>query len=367
MFHTPQKSSVVPPTVIHDESVDETEEGSLADSVEVEEAPPKKSSSNFPIRLVVLAVLCLQNSLFTVLRRYALAFRGIPYSKYEVLFVGEVLKLCFSACMIARHDSRQSLRQRFRFFLQTNRQMMVLALLYGLMNLLALMSLRNIGAGLYTVFAQCNILTTALSSTLLLHRQYSATQWRALLSLSLGVLLFSQPVWSGAHAIAGHNAQLGILAVLVQVSISGFSSVYLEKVLQNDTRLTIWERNFQLAVSSIPVYLVFIVSSGEPLAQGWTPVTWCLSFLGAAGGLLVALSIKYGDSILKTLATTGAILLSSVLDHWFLQGPLTPVMMIAAGQVVLSISNYTFDQTRPLGQPMVSKLVLTHKEEDLPA
>lgn len=67
--------------------------------------------------------------------------------------------------------------------------------------------------------------------------------------------------------------------------------------------------------------------------------------LGAAGGLLVALSIKYGDAILKTLATTAAIILSSVLDWWFLGGPLTPIMMIAGVQVILSICNYTFDAT----------------------
>jgi UDP-sugar transporter A1/2/3 len=67
--------------------------------------------------------------------------------------------------------------------------------------------------------------------------------------------------------------------------------------------------------------------------------------LGAGGGLLVALSIKYGDSILKTLATTGAIILSSVLDNLFLGGPLTPTMMIAGLQVIVAICNYTFDST----------------------
>ena len=42
--------------------------------------------------------------------------------------------------------------------------------------------------------------------------------------------------------------------------------------------------------------------------------------------MFVALSIKYGDSILKTLAVSGAIVVSSVLDRMFLGGPLTPVV-----------------------------------------
>jgi len=72
-----------------------------------------------------------------------------------------------------------------------------------------------------------------------------------------------------------------------------------------------------------------------------------LSLLGAAGGMLVALSIKHGDSILKTLATTGAIVLSSTLDHFLLGGPLTSVMFIAGIQVIISICNYTFDESPP--------------------
>jgi solute carrier family 35 (UDP-sugar transporter), member A1/2/3 len=74
-------------------------------------------------------------------------------------------------------------------------------------------------------------------------------------------------------------------------------------------------------------------------------VACLVTMLGAAGGLLVALSIKYGDAILKTLATTTAIILSSFLDWSFLNGPLTPIMMIAAVQVILAVSNYTFDST----------------------
>jgi UDP-sugar transporter A1/2/3 len=112
--------------------------------------------------------------------------------------------------------------------------------------------------------------------------------------------------------------------------------------------LGIWERNFQLALGSFPIYLSFILCNGGGtlgFGGGWSFVAWILAMLGAAGGLLVALSIKYGDSILKTLATTGAIILSSVLDHIWLGGPLTPVMVIAGGQVIIAICNYTFDAT----------------------
>ena len=96
------------------------------------------------------------------------------------------------------------------------------------------------------------------------------------------------------------------------------------------------------------MYICFILWDGGGSVGyfgGWSIVAWMVTVLGAAGGLLVALSIKYGDAILKTLATTAAIILSSLLDYYFLSGPLTPIMVIAGGQVILAICNYTFDTT----------------------
>jgi UDP-sugar transporter A1/2/3 len=230
--------------------------------------------------------------------------------------------------------------------------MFVLALIYGVMNILSFVALRNISAGMFTIFAQCKILTTATFSTIILRSQYSWTKWRALMLLMLGVLLFSSPIWGDPakqKTADGANAFIGTAAVLIEVSLSGFASIYFEKVIKTDPlKLDIWERNFQLALGSFPVYLVFIAANGggqAGIGGGWSFVAFMLALLGAAGGLLVALSIKYGDSILKTLATTGAIILSSLLDHALLGGPLTPTMMIAGLQVIISICNYTFDTT----------------------
>lgn len=230
--------------------------------------------------------------------------------------------------------------------------MALLASIYGAMNILSYVALRNIGAGIFTIFAQCKILTTATFSSIILRRQYSWARWRALVSLMLGVLLFTAPVWNvddSEHLQEGGNALIGVAAVLIEVTLSGFASIYFEKVIKSDPeQLGIWERNFQLALGSFPIYVMFIISNGGDQAGyfgGWSPLSWVLALLGAAGGLLVALSIKYGDSILKTLATTGAIILSSLLDHLFMGGPLTPIMVIAGSQVIIAICNYTFDAT----------------------
>lgn len=344
--------------------------------------------------------------MFTVMRRYSLGVLKEINSKYEVLLVGEVIKMLFSAAMIVeqlqatknspmadletvgtesfRHDpSSQTVNNRFWYITSHSGKMAVLAAIYGIMNILSFVSLRNIGAGLFTIIAQCKILTTATFSTLILKRSYTSTQWRALIGLMFGVLLFSEHALWGPEATQsltrkdGGNVVLGTAAVAIEVTLSGFASIYFEKVIKTDPlQMTIWERNFQLALTSIPVYILFIVGDmGGPagFAGGWTYVTWIVAILGATGGLLVALSIKYGDSILKTLATTGAIALSSVLDHLFLNGPLTPTMIIAGVQVILAIFNYTFDMTPPApssgqdtGSSQQSKTGKTSDEEMAP-
>jgi len=262
--------------------------------------------------------------------------------------------MVFSAMMISKSLTHgESTTKRLSHVVRKSSKMLFLAFMYGSMNILSFVALRNIGAGLFTIFAQLKILTTATFSAIVLRRTYSSARWRALISLMLGVLLFSEPIWNnadkGANSVAGGNTLVGCGAVLIEVSLSGFASIYFEKVIKTDTeKMTIWERNFQLAMWSFPIYLCFILFEGGGHAGflgGWSIVALMLSILGAAGGLLVALSIKYGDSILKTLAVTGSILLSSLIDHYVLFGPLTPIMVIAGAQVVVAICNYTFDLT----------------------
>jgi solute carrier family 35 (UDP-sugar transporter), member A1/2/3 len=280
--------------------------------------------------------------------------------------VAELIKMVYSAWMISKElngggggsgDPVQGIKvvkDRLFYLVETSRKMFVLALIYGAMNILSFVALRNISAGMFTIFAQCKILTTATFSTILLRRHYSWVQWRALASLMFGVILFSEPIWGDPNkhqSVEGGNAILGSVAVVTEVILSGFASIYFEKVIKTDPlQLSIWERNFQLAMGSVPVYFVFLClnAGGEAgYMGGWSFLAVLLTALGAAGGLLVALSIKYGDSILKTLATTSAIVLSSVLDYMFLGGPLTPIMVIAGGQVIVAICDYTFDPTPP--------------------
>mmetsp|Transcript_4239 Transcript_4239/g.6951 ORF Transcript_4239/g.6951 Transcript_4239/m.6951 type:complete len:171 (-) Transcript_4239:1896-2408(-) len=159
--------------------------------------------------------------------------------------------------------------------------------------------------------------------------------------------------------------------------ISGFASIYFEQMLKKQgEKITIWERNFQLAFCSIWLLLLVMMydiynqlwfpenynaaaaDAGSSVSrtsasflselsmfQGWTVNTVLIAFIQASGGLLVAATLKYADSILKTLATSGSIVLSAILGYLLLGGALDIFIIIGCICTILAICNYTFDVT----------------------
>ena len=79
--------------------------------------------------------------------------------------------------------------------------------------------------------------------------------------------------------------------------------------------------------------------------SNWSILTIAVALFGAGGGLLVAAALKYADSIMKCLATSGAIVIATGLGRIFLNGPLDIFMGIGAGVVIIAISNYSLDKT----------------------
>lgn len=218
--------------------------------------------------------------------------------------------------------------------------------------------------------AQLKILTTAGCSVLVLHTHLSSTKWRALGQLVVGCILVISPsleLQQKTTDTAVSQTSLlvfGYGAVLMEVLLSGFASIYFEKVVKSTTEVvTIWERNLQLSFYSIIIYVCMIIydctSSTTPLVLGmnWSWLTMMVAFLGAFGGLLVAATLKYADSILKTLATAGAIVVSTVLGHFMLGSPLNYVMALGSICVIFAIFNFTFDATPPTLIPLTTSIV----------
>lgn len=147
--------------------------------------------------------------------------------------------------------------------------------------------------------AQGKILSTAGFSVAFLGRKLNALKWRSLAHMMLGVILIT-------HASAPKNGKdfkvdgdymIGVGAVLLEVSLSGFAAVYFEKVLKSNTvKLTgkfqwvvncnshlrsVWDRNVQMSVLSIGLYLPLWIGDSDPF-RGLSVTAWGVSILSEA-------------------------------------------------------------------------------------
>lgn len=77
------------------------------------------------MKMLVLVILCLQNSMFTIMRRYSQGVLKEVYSKHEVLLVGEIIKILFSAWMISKSlpEDCPSLAARLQYLVETSKKM----------------------------------------------------------------------------------------------------------------------------------------------------------------------------------------------------------------------------------------------------
>ena len=311
------------------------------------------------IRNVILAGVCLQNAGYTLIRKYSTITENV--SSKEILLTAEVIKMVV-ACWYTVTDREKSDAQgqgidKLMWLIKNSSKMLVLAGIYGTMNILSFVALQYIGAGEFTICAQLKILTTAGFSVLILRTSMSWTRWRALALLVLGCTLVASPTFTGEQGSKTNEVLLsvfGYAAVLTEVALSGFASIYFEKVVKSTTEVvTIWERNVQLGFYSIIMYSCIIAYEWTDATNtrapwsNWSILTVMVAAFGAAGGLLVAATLKYADSIMKTLAAAGAIVLSTVLGHMFLDGPLDVIVSIGGLCTIIAIANYTVSPTPP--------------------
>jgi len=165
------------------------------------------------------------------------------------------------------------------------------------------------------------------------------------------ISLHANPEYACFHAaappatgtlVAGGPFQyaLGVAAVLLDSLLSGFVTIYFEKVLKT-TVLTVWDRNLQLAFWSMAIYVPWAVydSPRNPFA-GWSMLTATVAALGAVGGILVALVIKYADGLAKNLSTASSIVLTTAASHFLFGGPMSSSIVI--GSLVVIISGYNY-------------------------
>jgi len=189
----------------------------------------------------------------------------------------------------------------------------------------------------------------------MLGRTLSLPKWCTLTILVLGVCLISlesQPsrqcggaaaaATAGATSVSASAYAVGVAAVFADSALSGFATVYFEKMLKT-TVLTVWDRNLQLAFWSMLIYVPWSLYEhpDEPF-YGWSAVTVVLAVLGAVGGILVALVIKYADGLAKNMATASSIVFTTAASYLLFAGPMGAEIVL--GCLVVIVAGFTFQK-----------------------
>ena len=294
-------------------------------------------------KYMALAVFVLQNAGVILLMRYSKvhATAQTGYNSAVAVLMCELVKMPACALLLAVERGgvcafvssvADDLRTNGREWLQLS----LPALLYVVQNNMLFIGLANLEAAVAQVTYQLKIFITALFTVCLLGRRLGAIQWFGLFLLTLGVLcvqglpeklaaralnkMAGGASAGGATAVdaeSAHATLVGVSAVLVACFCSSFAGVYFEMMLKR-SQTSLWLRNIQLGVWSLFIAVGSVYLSNDPLIathgplHGFGPIPWAVVGMNAFGGLLVAVTIKYADNILRGFAQAVAIIFGAL-------------------------------------------------------
>merc|ERR1712107_902012 len=237
-------------------------------------------------------------------------------------------------------------------------KVMVPSAVYLIQNNLLYVAASNLDVATYQITYQLKILTTAMFAVTMLNKKLISTQWISLLILIAGVAMvqLSDVKESKSSAnVAEQSKMLGFTAALSACCLSGFAGVYFEKILKGSD-VSVWMRNVQLAMLSVPMGLVTsYVSDGAKISEhgffhGYDNFVWFTVAQNALGGFLVAVVVKYADNILKGFACSLAIIITCVASIFIFDFSLSLQFSLGAACVIGSIFLYGY-QPKQSGLP----------------
>ena len=93
-------------------------------------------------------------------------------------------------------------------------------------------AITNLEAAVFQVSSQLKLLTAAIFSVTFLKKYISGMQWFSLVILGAGVVLVQFD--PNAKSTTSGNLTLGLIAVVIACTTSGFAGVFMEKMFKDD-------------------------------------------------------------------------------------------------------------------------------------
>lgn len=312
------------------------------------------------MKYVSLGLLVFMNTAQVLFMRYARTVSPEPYDSVTAVIMGEVMKIIMSFILMV-NDNR-STRKAVTVLIDQARKntrevlfQCVPALLYTIQNIFMYVAISNLDAGIFQICTRMKILITALLSVFILGKRLRFLQWVSLFLLVVGVVIIKGV--SGGQPTSNSNFAVGFVAVLISSTSSGLAGVFMEKMFK-DKKLTVWNRNFWLAVWSFLVGFITAVYKNPNIIypseffKNYTIWAWIAIFLLAVGGLVIGLVLKYADNILKAFAGSASILLSTLLSVVLFHTKITIRFGIGACIVMVAVVLYSYGGRKVEYQPL---------------
>lgn len=323
------------------------------------------------IKYAALFLLVAQMVGLVLLMRYSRTIPRDPgqplYLASTAVFVMEMMKFIICCFVIAYQSGGALISELNTHVIQAPMEVAKLcvpSLLYCVQNNLLYLALTNLDAATYQVCYQLKILTTALFSAVLLQRSFSPRKWISLVILTVGVAIVQISGSGDQHHqkedadTASHNRFVGLVAVLCAACTSGFSGVYFEKILKGSTT-SLWLRNVQMGLPSIIIAFIGVyLKDAKAVAEqgflgGYSPIVWTVVTVQAAGGLIVAVVVKYADNVLKVFATSFSIVVSCIITAFLFDFRPSFKFVIGATLVVVATVMYSAPEKKRKRKPLL--------------
>lgn len=298
-------------------------------------APPTKG-----VKMAVLSLLVVQNTSLRLVMKYART-QSPNFSATVAVFLCEMVKFGVAFGILAR--ARGLVGAFYDVFAPRELGRLVPpAALYLASDRLHHVSVRLLSVAAFQILSQSKVLTAALFGKLFRGRDVTGRQWVALVVLGGGIAVCQLGDQLFAAAASLEAPPLGFACVLTTSCLGAAAGTYTEAVLQRPAsdETYLWRRASQMALlgSAIAAGPAATAPSGS---KGFTAAVYAVVALNAAGGLLVAAAMRYADNVLKTLAASLSIVVSSVAAFALLGADApTPSFALGGAAVVAAVYVY---------------------------
>jgi len=306
--------------------------------------------------LLALFTLVLQNTALVICLKLSFRPGASPYAPATAVLVTEILKLLLCGAVVTRQSL--GLLRECVIQIRLQKSLLIPAILYVIQSNLLFYASERLSPVVFISCTQLKVLTTAVVSRTFLGTKVTIKQYSSLIFLVVGIVLVQDPGGKVSNTQLQRSTSIsGLFAVLLSAWTSAAAGVLLEKIYKDPGSLsfehTIWTRNVQLSLISIP-FAIFGVYSQAPLAvlqlnlfQGYDIIVWIVIFLQAAGGIIIAYVLKFATTILKCLAISISICCCAIYSVAWEDMPLKSELV--AGIITVNVSVTLFALQQPNG------------------